>query len=182
VEVAWALFDEKGYDNVSVDEIISKAGSSKGAFYHYFASKDELLSALPEKFDADYDEWATLVDPSMHSADKIIALARFVCKNMELKLSRQVITLIYSTQLITRGQKFLIAENRKYFELLNQYIAEGQEQGEISDEIACTELSQILDILLRGLIYDWCLRSGAYSLEALCEKIFTTYLSSYRMD
>lgn len=62
-EAAWRLFDEKGYENVSVDEIIAATGTSKGAFYHYFSAKDELLSALPDKFDNDYDAWAAQCPP-----------------------------------------------------------------------------------------------------------------------
>lgn len=46
-EAAWRLFDEKGYENVSVDEIIAVTGTSKGVFYHYFFAKNELFSALP---------------------------------------------------------------------------------------------------------------------------------------
>ena len=50
--VAWQLFQEKGYDDTTIDEIILQSGTSKGSFYHYYSSKDELLSALPEIFDA----------------------------------------------------------------------------------------------------------------------------------
>ena len=179
-EAAWRLFDEKGYENVSVDEIIAATGTSKGAFYHYFSAKDELLSALPDKFDNDYDAWAAQCPPVMPSADRIVALCRFVCKNMELKLSRQIITEIYSTQLVTRGPKFLTSESRRYVKLLNQYVHEGQERGEITGAIACTELSQMLDIQLRGLIYDWCLRDGAYSMEAMCDKLIGAFMRAMR--
>jgi AcrR family transcriptional regulator len=47
---AQALFLERGYDNVSLNEVIAVAGVSKGAFYHYFSSKETLLEALAERF------------------------------------------------------------------------------------------------------------------------------------
>lgn len=37
------LFAEKGFDQVSVDDIVAEAGSSKGSFYHHFYSKDTVL-------------------------------------------------------------------------------------------------------------------------------------------
>ena len=40
---AWRLFDEKGYENTTIDEIILQSGTSKGSFYHYYSGKDELL-------------------------------------------------------------------------------------------------------------------------------------------
>jgi len=38
-----------GYDNVSLNDLIADAGVSKGAFYHWFPSKDALITALAER-------------------------------------------------------------------------------------------------------------------------------------
>jgi AcrR family transcriptional regulator len=46
---ALALFLRHGYDNVSVNDLIADAGFSKGAFYHWFPSKDALITALAER-------------------------------------------------------------------------------------------------------------------------------------
>ena len=46
LDLARKLFIEKGYDNVSIDEIIKKAKMAKGTFYYYFKSKDELLDVV----------------------------------------------------------------------------------------------------------------------------------------
>ncbi len=45
---ASALFIQRGYDNVSLNGVIADAGVSKGAFYHWFPSKDALIAALAE--------------------------------------------------------------------------------------------------------------------------------------
>lgn len=39
----------RGYDRFSVQDILDAAGASKGAFYHYFDSKDALLNAIVER-------------------------------------------------------------------------------------------------------------------------------------
>lgn len=41
--VATRMFAEKGFENTSVQEIVNAAGVTKGAMYHYFGSKDDLL-------------------------------------------------------------------------------------------------------------------------------------------
>lgn len=46
IECAIKLFAEKGYQSTSVQDIVSKYGISKGAFYNYFSSKEELLLAI----------------------------------------------------------------------------------------------------------------------------------------
>lgn len=46
---ALALFLRHGYDNVSLNHVIAESRSSKGAFYHWFPSKDALIVALAER-------------------------------------------------------------------------------------------------------------------------------------
>src|ERR1700753_2214251 len=46
---AATLFEQCGYDNVSLNDLIADAGVSKGAFYHWFPSKDALITALAER-------------------------------------------------------------------------------------------------------------------------------------
>jgi AcrR family transcriptional regulator len=46
---ASGLFLRHGYDNVSLNDLIADAGVSKGAFYHWFPSKDALVAALAER-------------------------------------------------------------------------------------------------------------------------------------
>ena len=46
---AAALFVARGYDNVSLNDLITDAGVSKGAFYHWFPSKDALITTLAER-------------------------------------------------------------------------------------------------------------------------------------
>jgi AcrR family transcriptional regulator len=48
IETAGQLFASRGYDGTSVDAIIRQAGGSKGAFYHHFSSKEELLDAVTD--------------------------------------------------------------------------------------------------------------------------------------
>jgi AcrR family transcriptional regulator len=46
---AVSLFATNGYANTSVQQIVDAAGVTKGAMYHYFSSKDDLLFAIYEQ-------------------------------------------------------------------------------------------------------------------------------------
>lgn len=46
VECARDLFFERGYEATTVNDIIARAGVSKGGFYHHFAAKEDVLEAL----------------------------------------------------------------------------------------------------------------------------------------
>jgi len=49
LESAKALFSQKGYYSTSVEDIVESAGFSKGTFYFYFKSKEELFKSLVEE-------------------------------------------------------------------------------------------------------------------------------------
>jgi AcrR family transcriptional regulator len=42
-DAAVELFEKKGYENVTIEQICSKAGFSAGNFYVYFKSKDQII-------------------------------------------------------------------------------------------------------------------------------------------
>lgn len=46
LDVAFALFAEHGFNGVSIDQVVAAAGGSKATLYRYFASKEELFSAI----------------------------------------------------------------------------------------------------------------------------------------
>jgi len=47
---ALKAFLRAGYRDVSINEIVQELGITKGAFYHYFASKDDLLAQIIETY------------------------------------------------------------------------------------------------------------------------------------
>lgn len=49
ISVSMQLFAEKGYQNTSISMIAKEAGVAKGALYHYFESKEDLLVAVIQK-------------------------------------------------------------------------------------------------------------------------------------
>ena len=49
MDVAMRLIQVKGYEALSVQDVIDEVGASKGAFYHYFGSKADLLEAVVER-------------------------------------------------------------------------------------------------------------------------------------
>lgn len=50
LEASFELFVSKGYDETTVSDIIKRAGSSRGGFYHHFDSKEDILEVITEKY------------------------------------------------------------------------------------------------------------------------------------
>ena len=50
LEAAQRLFLEKGYDNTTIQDIVDQLGGlTKGAVYHHFKSKEEILNAVSDR-------------------------------------------------------------------------------------------------------------------------------------
>ena len=58
VESARRLFNRRGFDGVSVDQIMSGAGLTRGGFYSYFGSKSDFYAEVLGCFFTD-PEWRT---------------------------------------------------------------------------------------------------------------------------
>src|SRR2546421_10655971 len=50
LDVAQRLVQTKGYEAMSIQDVLDELDASKGAFYHYFDSKQALLEAVVERF------------------------------------------------------------------------------------------------------------------------------------
>ena len=49
LETAMRLFAEKGLENVKVEDVVTEVGVTRGAFYHYFKSREELIAGVMYK-------------------------------------------------------------------------------------------------------------------------------------
>ncbi len=62
LDVAFRLFIEKGYENTSIQDIIDNLGGlSKGAIYHHFKSKEELLIAVTDRMTSESNQMLAVI-------------------------------------------------------------------------------------------------------------------------
>ena len=164
ITAAWELFYENGYDDTTVDDIVERSRTSKGSFYHYFNGKDALLASLSTLFDEKYKALSETVDPAMNSFDKLILLNRELFFMIENTVSLELLTRMLSTQLTTSSERHLLDRSRYYFKFLRRICTEGQQRGELRDDIPVTEIIRSYALQERALMYDWCICGGSYSL------------------
>ncbi len=62
LDVAYRLFMEKGYEHTSIQDIINHLGGlSKGAIYHHFKSKEDILVAVTDRMTAESNQMLTVI-------------------------------------------------------------------------------------------------------------------------
>ncbi len=65
------LYSTYGCDGTTLDDIITAAGITKGAFYHYFKSKESLCEAVIEQLVADYHRLTESIDQQLQPIDRL---------------------------------------------------------------------------------------------------------------
>lgn len=180
VSAAWQLFHDKGYNHTTVDDIIELSGTSKGSFYYYFNTKDELLNTLSVILDDYYEELEGKMNPGMNSFVKLLFLNVEVHSMMEEKISINLLASLYSTQLVTQGNSYLLDQNRKYYRLIHKIVEEGQKRGQIRDDKPIGEIVKYYSMCERALISDWCMNKGSYSLAQYSRECMPIMLEYFK--
>lgn len=177
VSAAWKLFYEQGYEGTTVEEIIEESHTSRGSFYHYFEGKDALLSTLSLLFDEEYEAILEDMDDDRDPFDVLMYLNQRLFQMIENRVSIDLMSRLYSTQLVTKGYRHLLDHNRVYYKLLRSIVAKGQESGAFRTDWTVNEIVKLYALEERALIYDWCLCNGEYSLSDYSRKIFPGIMS-----
>src|SRR5260370_17721974 len=66
LDVAQRLIQAKGYEAMSVQDVLDELDASRGAFYHYFDSKQALLEAVVDRM---VDAGLAAVEPIVEDPD-----------------------------------------------------------------------------------------------------------------
>ena len=101
---------------------------------------------------------------------------------LENSISLDLAARLYSSQLVTRGDKSLMDRNRTYYRLLRQIALQGQERGELRGDVTANEIVRAYALCERALIYDWCLSEGDYSLTQYSRAMMPMFLRGFRTE
>ncbi len=179
VSAAWQLFYEQGYDNTTVEEIVEASGTSRGSFYHYFDGKDALLSSLSYLFDEKYDDLIETMDQALSPIEKLIYMNQELFLMIDNTVSVDLLSQLFATQLITNGERHMMNQNRTYYKLLRQVAAEGKQRGVFKEEFSVNDITKAYAMFERGLMYDWCISGGSYSLCQYSQSVLPLFLKSF---
>ena len=99
---------------------------------------------------------------------------------IENSISLDLLARLYSSQLVTRGDRSLLDHGRTYYKLLRQIVLQGQERGELRGDVTANEIVRAYALCERALIYDWCLSEGDYSLTQYSRTMMPMFLQGFR--
>ena len=171
---AITLFAKDTYEKITVQDICKAAGVSVGAFYHHYSSKADILDKGYDLFDDMVEhKWEELKD-----LDPISAVRSLIVLQIESFSSLGIMaSLQYFKNQLTSGEHYIINKDRFFYQKVRQCI-----NSAINAHILTGDIDTITDELLstsRGIIYDWCLHEGSYSLKERTTKLTDMILNYY---
>lgn len=182
ISAAWELFYENGYESTTIEEIVERSETSKGTFYHHFNGKDALLSTLSYLFDDKYELLENEIDLNGDAYQALLMLNRELFFMIENRISLDLLARMYSTQLVTTGDKHLLDNNRTYFKLLRKVIIHGQQNGQLRSDVSTNEILKAYALFERALLYDWCICNGNYSLCNYSQFLLPMFLNGFKTE
>ncbi|MEU5863066.1 MULTISPECIES: TetR/AcrR family transcriptional regulator [unclassified Nonomuraea] len=133
---ATRLFAARGFEGTSVQEIVLAAGVTKGAMYHYFDSKDDLLHEIYARLlRMQMDRLTRIADGPGTVRERLHRAAADVVETTTANLDDSKIFFRSMHLLATEKQKTVRAERRRYHERFRGLVAEGQRTGVLSDRV-----------------------------------------------
>lgn len=132
------LFEEKGYHMASIQEISERAGVSKGAVFHYFPTKAELLFALNESI---------FVESQLKNLNKVLSneeltpidkLRELIIFHVEMYAkNRSDVVIFYQEFRHLSGEKLEVIKEKRdmYEEVFRKVIRQGVENGDFRDDL-----------------------------------------------
>jgi len=156
LDAAQRLFYEQGYNQTPVEAIIAAVGVSKGTFYHYFKSKEDLLDALAERVALQGLErlHAIVGDQQLTALEKInryfTGYSGF--KEEKEEIAKAVLRVLYEDENILLRHKSRVRRMELVVPELGRIIAQGVEEGTFS--VLCPERTAQMILMLGGELKD----------------------------
>ncbi|MET9413387.1 ScbR family autoregulator-binding transcription factor [Streptomyces klenkii] len=141
LEAAAVVFDERGYDAATINEILARAEVTKGALYFHFPSKEDLALAV---IDAQAEATSALLDlPGGCRMQRLVDLGMVFAHQLlvdpVLRGSVRLTMEHGSAALLHRSGPFT-----GWIELHTRLLAEGKDRGEVLPDVVPVEVAELL--------------------------------------
>lgn len=164
-------FVERGFDEVTVDELCASAGIAKGTFYFHVPSKEALLVAVffrgSGSLVEDAELWATTAVPFGESIDRLVSrVARRTNRLPRTLVARAV----HEVLAVAAGSPGMNEDGTRSGRAIEILVAYGQRRGEVTTDYRADEIAMAINwTLLQGLLV-WSTIGHEKGLEAFLRR------------
>ncbi|PZG54017.1 TetR family transcriptional regulator [Spongiactinospora gelatinilytica] len=178
LQVAVQVFNERGYDGTSMDDLSKKLGISKAAIYHHVSSKDELLElGVNRALDGLF---AAAADATAAEVPAIDRLAQLIRASVTVLVERlPYVTLLLRVRGNTEVEQRALDRRRQFDRLVAGLVAEAKADGDIRPDVDPAVAGRLLFGMVNSVV-EWYRPNEATSAAELAEAIRTMAFDGFR--
>ncbi|WP_020666865.1 TetR/AcrR family transcriptional regulator [Amycolatopsis nigrescens] len=174
LQVAVKLFNERGYDGTSMEDLARKLGITKSAIYHHVRSKDELLRlAVDRALDGLFEVAAEAEAAPGPAIDRLELLVRGSIGVLTERLP--FVTLLLRVRGNTKVERAALARRREFDRFVTDLVKQAEAEGDVRPDVDPALTSRLLFGTVNSLIEWYRPRrgsSGAELADAVCKIAF----------
>jgi len=151
--VAVTVFNERGYDGTSMEDLSRRLGISKSSIYYHVSSKEQLLSlALDRALDGLF---AVVEDIRASDAPAIDRLERLVRASVGVLAERlPYVTLLLRARGNTSTERGALARRREFDQIVADLVKEAERDGDIRPDVEPAVTARLLFGMINSLV-EW---------------------------
>jgi AcrR family transcriptional regulator len=178
LDVAVTVFNERGYDATSMEELAARLGVTKSAIYHHVPSKVELLRlALDRALDALF---AVTEEPGATTGPAIDRLEHVVRGSVRvLTAELPFVTLLLRVRGNTDVERAALQRRREFDRIVTDLVRAAEEEGDVRPDVDPALTSRLLSGTVNSLT-EWYRPDGDLSPDALADAVVTTTFDGLR--
>jgi AcrR family transcriptional regulator len=178
LDAAVTLFNERGYEATSVDEVATRLGVTKSAIYHHVPSKVELLRlALDRALDALF----ALTQETGATTGPAIDRLEYVVRGSVRVLAAELpfVTLLLRLRGNSEVERSALQRRREFDRVVTGLVRAAEHEGDVRTDVDPAVLSRLLFGTVNSLT-EWYRPGGDLSAEDLADAVVTVTFSGLR--
>ncbi len=174
LQVAVKLFNERGYDGTSMEDLSRKLGITKSAIYHHVPSKEELLRlAVDRALDGLFEVAAETAQLDGRAIDRLEHLVRGSVLVLADRLP--FVTLLLRVRGNTKVERAALARRREFDRLVTDLVKQAEAEGDVRPDVDPAVTARLVFGMVNSLIEWYKPRRGSAAAEvadAVCKVAF----------
>jgi AcrR family transcriptional regulator len=178
LDAAVALFNERGYEATSVDEVAGRLGVTKSAIYHHVPSKGELLRlALDRALDALFAVTTETGATTGPAIDRLEYVVRGSVRVLAAELP--FVTLLLRLRGNTEVERTALHRRREFDRIVTGLVRAAEHEGDVRADVDPSVISRLLFGTVNSLT-EWYRPGGDLSADDLADAVVTITFSGLR--
>ena len=178
LEVAVEVFNERGYDGTSMEDLAARLGITKSSIYHHVPGKAELLRlAVDRALDALF---AVTAEPAATTGPAIDRLEHVVRRSVEVLVAElPYVTLLLRVRGNTAVERAALRRRRDFDRVVTALVAEAARAGNVRPDVDPALTSRLLFGLVNS-VTEWFRPDGGRTAKELADAVVTTAFHGLR--